>query len=110
MKVDAPIGTVSAHAYTIPTDKPEADGTIAWNSTTLVVVEIIGGDRIGLGYTYAQRLVDRRTDRGQAGRRRRRSGRDGPGSRMARDAADGAQSRPRRTRGDRDFRGRYGAA
>ena len=53
MKVDAPIGKVSAHAFTIPTDKPEADGTIAWNSTTLVVVEIIGGDRIGLGYTYS---------------------------------------------------------
>ena len=44
MKVDAPIGKVSAHAFTIPTDKPEADGTIAWNSTTLVVVEVFGGD------------------------------------------------------------------
>ncbi len=40
-------------AFTIPTDKPEADGTIAWDSTTLVVVEISGGDMVGLGYTYS---------------------------------------------------------
>ena len=26
--------------FTIPTDKPEADGTIAWDSTTLIVVEV----------------------------------------------------------------------
>ena len=42
-----------AQAFTIPTDKPEADGTIAWNSTTLVVVEINGGGKVGLGYTYS---------------------------------------------------------
>ncbi|MFZ2069116.1 MAG: enolase C-terminal domain-like protein [Xanthobacteraceae bacterium] len=53
MEVSVPIQKVSAHAFTIPTDKPEADGTIAWTSTTLVVVEIKGGDRVGLGYTYS---------------------------------------------------------
>ncbi len=53
MKVDVSIGTVRARAFKIPTDKPEADGTIAWNSTTLVVVEISGGKWTGLGYTYA---------------------------------------------------------
>ena len=42
-----------ARAFTIPTDKPEADGTIAWRSTTLVVVEINGGDKVGVGYTYS---------------------------------------------------------
>ena len=30
----------SAAAYRIPTDRPEADGTFAWNSTTLVVVRV----------------------------------------------------------------------
>ncbi|MEC5409934.1 enolase C-terminal domain-like protein [Paraburkholderia sp. MPAMCS5] len=49
----APLSRIRAQAYTIPTDKPEADGTIAWNSTTLVVVEIDAGGRTGLGYTYA---------------------------------------------------------
>jgi L-alanine-DL-glutamate epimerase-like enolase superfamily enzyme len=40
-------------AFTIPTDGPESDGTLAWESTTLVVVELEGGGRRGLGYTYA---------------------------------------------------------
>ena len=51
--MNVPIGKVCARAFTIPTDKPEADGTIAWRSTTLVVVEINGGDKVGLGYTYS---------------------------------------------------------
>lgn len=50
---DAPIGTIQARAYTIPTDSPEADGTFAWEATTLIVVEVAGGGRTGLGYTYA---------------------------------------------------------
>ena len=48
----ARIETVRAGAYTIPTDKPEADGTMRWDSTTLVVVEADGGGQTGLGYTY----------------------------------------------------------
>jgi L-alanine-DL-glutamate epimerase-like enolase superfamily enzyme len=47
------IGKVSAVAYTIPTDKPEADGTMYWESTTLIVVEVEAGGRTGLGCTYA---------------------------------------------------------
>ena len=30
---------VTASAYTVPTDEPEADGTLDWDSTTLVVAE-----------------------------------------------------------------------
>jgi L-alanine-DL-glutamate epimerase-like enolase superfamily enzyme len=48
----APISAVRAHAYKIPTDAPEADGTFEWTSTTLVVVEIEAGGCTGLGYTY----------------------------------------------------------
>ena len=40
-------------AYTIPTDAPEADGTLAWDSTTIVVVHAHAGGECGLGYTYA---------------------------------------------------------
>ncbi len=47
-----PIAAVRAHAYRIPTDAPEADGTFEWTSTTLVVVEIEAGGCTGLGYTY----------------------------------------------------------
>lgn len=57
MKVDVPIGKVRASAFKIPTDKPEADGTIAWDSTTLIVVEISGGNFVGLGYTYADASI-----------------------------------------------------
>ena len=49
----ARIDGVRAMAFRIPTDRPEADGTISWDSTTLVLVEVSGGGRIGLGYTYA---------------------------------------------------------
>ena len=53
MKAEIPIRSVRAQAYTVPTDQPEADGTIAWNSTTLVLVEVEGGGKTGLGYTYS---------------------------------------------------------
>ena len=47
----------SAAAYTIPTDAPEADGTFAWNSTTLVLVSLDAGDAQGMGYTYTHKLA-----------------------------------------------------
>ena len=48
----APVTALRAVAYKIPTDAPEADGTFAWEATTLVLVEVEGGGRTGLGYTY----------------------------------------------------------
>jgi L-alanine-DL-glutamate epimerase-like enolase superfamily enzyme len=47
------IDRVVANAYTVPTDAPEADGTIAWNSTTIVIVHVSAGGSTGLGYTYS---------------------------------------------------------
>ncbi|OIK27918.1 enolase C-terminal domain-like protein [Streptomyces malaysiense] len=38
--------------YTVPTDVPEGDGTLAWDSTTMIVVRVHAGDTTGLGYTY----------------------------------------------------------
>lgn len=49
----AAIKNLEVSAYKIPTDAPEADGTIAWNSTTLVLVEIEAGNKTGIGYSYA---------------------------------------------------------
>jgi L-alanine-DL-glutamate epimerase-like enolase superfamily enzyme len=46
-------------AYTIPTDFPEADGTLAWDKTTLVLVEATAGGVRGLGYTYADTATAR---------------------------------------------------
>ena len=39
--------------YTIPTDRPEADGTMQWCSTTMVVVQARAGGQVGVGWTYA---------------------------------------------------------
>jgi hypothetical protein len=51
------IESVSARAYVIPTDRPEDEGTFAWTSTTLTVVEASAGGQMGLGYTYADRSI-----------------------------------------------------
>ncbi|HWD06249.1 MAG TPA: enolase C-terminal domain-like protein [Amycolatopsis sp.] len=47
------IERVEATAYRVPTPDPEADGTLEWSSTTLVVVRIRAGAADGLGWTYA---------------------------------------------------------
>lgn len=54
---NAAIKEISVAAYTIPTDAPEADGTFAWDSTTLIVAEIKAGGLTGLGYTYGSKSV-----------------------------------------------------
>lgn len=53
VRADAPVDQLEVGAFTIPTDQPEADGTLAWDSTTIVVVHVHGGGEVGLGYTYA---------------------------------------------------------
>lgn len=49
----ATVERITCAAYRIPTDRPESDGTLDWDATTLVVVEAEGGGERGLGYTYA---------------------------------------------------------
>ncbi|HEY4828754.1 MAG TPA: hypothetical protein VIH85_18425, partial [Solirubrobacteraceae bacterium] len=53
VRAEAAVEELEVGAYTIPTDQPEADGTLAWDSTTIVVVHAHGGGESGLGYTYA---------------------------------------------------------
>ena len=50
---EVPVERLEAAAYTIPTDAPESDGTLSWDSTTLVVVKALAGGTTGVGYTYA---------------------------------------------------------
>jgi L-alanine-DL-glutamate epimerase-like enolase superfamily enzyme len=59
------VESLDVSAYTIGTDGPdgkEADGTLEWSSTTLVLVEARADGCLGLGYTYADvaaaRLID----------------------------------------------------
>jgi L-alanine-DL-glutamate epimerase-like enolase superfamily enzyme len=55
--VTVPVSGLSVKAYSIPTDLPESDGTLAWDSTTIVVVEAEAAGETGLGYTYGDRSV-----------------------------------------------------
>lgn len=48
MKIDE----ILVAAYTVPTDTPESDGTLAWDKTTMVLVEARAGEVTGLGYSY----------------------------------------------------------
>jgi L-alanine-DL-glutamate epimerase-like enolase superfamily enzyme len=52
-RVEVAIESIEVGAYTVPTDAPEADGTLAWDATTIVVVHARAGGAVGLGYTYA---------------------------------------------------------
>jgi L-alanine-DL-glutamate epimerase-like enolase superfamily enzyme len=51
--VSATVDRLETSCFTIPTDAPESDGTATWDSTTIVVVEAVGGGQRGIGWTYA---------------------------------------------------------
>jgi L-alanine-DL-glutamate epimerase-like enolase superfamily enzyme len=54
------IERLATTVYTIPTDGPdgrEADGTLEWSSTTLVLVEAQAAGKTGLGFSYASAVA-----------------------------------------------------
>ena len=53
LATETAIERVAVAAYKIPTDEPESDGTLEWDSTTLVFVEASAGGETGIGFTYA---------------------------------------------------------
>ena len=55
--IDLAVRDVRAQAYTVPTDAPEADGTAAWDKTTIVIASVQAGGVQGIGYTYADPAV-----------------------------------------------------
>ena len=48
-----PIVRLDVTAYRIPTATPESDGTLEWDTTTLVIAEPVAAGVRGFGYTYA---------------------------------------------------------
>jgi L-alanine-DL-glutamate epimerase-like enolase superfamily enzyme len=50
---NAGVTAVDVSAYTVPTETPEADGTLTWNETTLVLVRLCATGQSGFGYTFA---------------------------------------------------------
>ena len=63
----------------IPTDLPESDGTLAWDSTTIVIVEVRAGGATGLGWTYAHAATAQLIEDKLAGEVVGRSALDVPG-------------------------------
>src|SRR4051812_39487737 len=49
--------SVEISVYSIPTQTPESDGTLEWDHTTLILVQVHAGNEIGLGYTYADQAT-----------------------------------------------------
>jgi L-alanine-DL-glutamate epimerase-like enolase superfamily enzyme len=53
MTDDGVVRSMRAAAYTIPTDQPEADGTLSWDKTTVVMAYAEAAGLTGIGWTYA---------------------------------------------------------
>jgi L-alanine-DL-glutamate epimerase-like enolase superfamily enzyme len=51
------VESVKLSAFSVPTDRPESDGTFAWSRTMLVVAEATSDGATGTGYTYADRAT-----------------------------------------------------
>jgi L-alanine-DL-glutamate epimerase-like enolase superfamily enzyme len=48
------VTSLQTSVFRVPTDRPEADGTITWNSTTMVLVEVAAQSGAkGIGFSYA---------------------------------------------------------
>jgi L-alanine-DL-glutamate epimerase-like enolase superfamily enzyme len=50
---DQLIGQVTTAVYRFPTPEPESDGTLTWDATTAVTVQISAAGHQGLGWTYS---------------------------------------------------------
>jgi L-alanine-DL-glutamate epimerase-like enolase superfamily enzyme len=54
MRDDGPtVREITTAVYVIPTDSPEADGTLAWDQTTVVLACVRAGAAKGIGWSYA---------------------------------------------------------
>ncbi len=47
------VDKASVSAYKIPTEEPESDGTLQWDHTTLILVNLESNGIQGMGYSYA---------------------------------------------------------
>ncbi len=55
--MEARIDKLEVSAFQVPTENPESDGTMKWDSTVLVLVEVRAGAVGGLGFTYANKAT-----------------------------------------------------
>jgi hypothetical protein len=50
---EARVERLDVSVHRVPTESLESDGTIEWDSTTVVVVQAHAGGKVGVGYTYS---------------------------------------------------------
>jgi L-alanine-DL-glutamate epimerase-like enolase superfamily enzyme len=86
-RADPAVRELSAAVYVIPTDAHEADGTLAWDQTTMVLATARAGDEEGAGWTYAAAAAKGVIDDVLAGVVTGRSAMDVPGAAAAMAAA-----------------------
>ncbi len=55
--IESKVESLDLGVYAFPTDAPESDGTLRWDSTTMIVVEVSADGRTGIGYTYGESAV-----------------------------------------------------
>jgi L-alanine-DL-glutamate epimerase-like enolase superfamily enzyme len=71
-RAEAPVQALEVAAYEVPTDEPESDGTLEWESTTMILVSAHAGGETGIGWTYgheaAARVIESTLARTVAGR------------------------------------------
>jgi len=56
-KAESRVEGVEVSAFRVPTDGPESDGTLEWDSTTIVTVLLATDGEFGVGYTYSDASV-----------------------------------------------------
>ena len=109
MRDDGPsVSEITAAVYVIPTDAPEADGTLAWDKTTMVVASVRAGTARGIGWTYAAAAAGNVITDVLADAMTGRSALDVPGSGRGH-GPRGAQHRAPGDRGDGHLRGGHRA-
>jgi L-alanine-DL-glutamate epimerase-like enolase superfamily enzyme len=52
MQPDVRIARIEPRLFCIPTETPEADGTIEWSATTMLLVTASADGKAGIGYSY----------------------------------------------------------
>ncbi len=53
----AAVERVDVEVFEVPTPEPESDGTLEWDSTTIVVVQVHADGQRGLGYSYGSPAI-----------------------------------------------------
>ncbi|MFG2833328.1 mandelate racemase, partial [Streptomyces sp. NPDC048434] len=91
---DPVVDSVATSVYRVPTDAPEGDGTLAWDSTTMIVTQVRSGGTTGLGYTYGAAATAQVIDEQLAGIVTDRCALDVPGANEAMSRAVRNAGRP----------------